>query len=392
MTADEARSAAPPDAAGNPPAPDATSLPGPARDRRLRVGILHVGRSDSGVRRYGLILAAETARRPMLRVTAVDAGVLEDRAGGLARHGRELAECDVVHLQWNKQGWSGGPRAIERLMDFRRTWRGPLVVTLHDVLERRGLRGRWLDTEMLGLRVVGRTATRMVVHSEAEVGRLRGFVPLDRVRVIPHFVEERRLAFSPAEARAKLDVEGRRIVTLLGFIYGRKGHQPMVEAIRGLHEDVLVVFAGGPIAGRTAFVDLLRERARDLGAGPGRLCITGWLTEEELETWIAATHLAVAPFKRLSASGSLSTWIAAGKPILTSDLPGFREYNARVPGALRLLESLAPGPLASGINAQLDADLPDVDPLVVALREQLTVPRTVDEYVEIYREAIRDAG
>jgi glycosyltransferase involved in cell wall biosynthesis len=359
--------------------------------RPLRVGFLHVGRPESGVRRYGRILSEEAARRDDLTTLDVDAGLLEGRTGGLHIRGRELADVDVVHMQWNRRGWGKGPRSTQRFIDFRRKSRRPLVVTLHDVFPREGLRERWLAAEVIALRVVSRSASRIVVHSEEEIGRLEGIVPTSRVRVVPHFVEERRLELGYAAAREKLGVEGRRVVTLLGFIYGRKGHKILVEAIPELAPDVQVVYAGGPVAHKVKILESVERRKLELGLGD-RLTITGYLSEEDLETWIAATDLAVLPFRDLSASGSLSTWIAAGKPILASDLPGFREYDARVPGALHLFSPIETGPLAQAISERLASDLPEVDPKVVALGADLTVAKTVERYVAIYRDAVGDSG
>jgi glycosyltransferase involved in cell wall biosynthesis len=363
----------------------------PTTIQPLRVGFLHVGRPESGVRRYGRILAEEAARRPDLVTTDVDAGLLEGRAGGLHDRGRALSDVDVVHMQWNRRGWGKGPRSAQRFLDFRRKNRRPLIVSLHDVFPREGLRERWLAAEVLALRLVGRSASRIVVHSEEEIGRLEGIVPTSRVRVIPHFVEEREFALTRAAAREQLGVEGKRVVTLLGFIYGRKGHKILVEAIPALAPDVQVVYAGGPIAHKEKVLQSVERRKMELDLGE-RLRITGYLSEEDLEAWVAATDLAVLPFKDISASGSLSTWIAAGKPILASDLPGFREYDTRVPGSLSLFSPIESEALAQAISAQLATDLPEIDPKVVALREDLTVAKSVDRYVAIYREALREAG
>jgi glycosyltransferase involved in cell wall biosynthesis len=353
----------------------------------ITIGVLHVGRPESGVRRYARIVTDAIATQPGVRVVEADAGLLEGRRGGLGARGRVFTDAgaDVVQMQWNRRGWGKGPRSAWRFIDFRRAWQGPLVVTLHDVFDRAGLRRRWLEPEVWSLRWLGRSADRLIVHSEAEVERLEGIVPAAKLRVIPHFVEQRVLPLTPEEARARLGVEGRRVVTLLGFIYGRKGHKPTVEAIPSLPDDVLVVYAGGPVAGRRHVLQTVEERVTELGIAD-RLRVTGYLSEEDMEAWIAATHLAILPFRDLSASGSLSTWIAAGKPLLVSDLPGFREYDARVPGSLRIVSDLSAEGLASAIRAALDGDLPEVDPRVVALREQLTTDRTAERYLAVDRE------
>jgi glycosyltransferase involved in cell wall biosynthesis len=272
-------------------------------------------------------------------------------------------------------------------MRFRRAYRGALVVTLHDVFGREGVRQRWLEPDAWGLRWLGRTADRLVVHSQIEVERLRGIVPLERLRVIPHFVERRTLSRTADEARASLGLSDRRIVTLLGFVYGRKGHRYAVEAVPYLPDDVILVYAGGPVAGRSFVHDLALRKATELELGD-RFRITGYLSDEELETWIAATHLAILPFTDLSASGSLSSWIAAGKPMLASDLPGFREYARRVPGALVLFGPPEPVPLATAINELLAAPLPERDERVVELGQQLSMERTVERYLDVAQEAV----
>jgi glycosyltransferase involved in cell wall biosynthesis len=352
-----------------------------------RIGFLHLGRPESGVRRYGQLIADEAADREGLTVLQADAGRIDEQAEALADVGRQLGDAQVVLLQWNRRGWGSRGRSLARLMRFRREYRGALVATLHDVFDRRGVRQRWLDPDAWGLRSLGRTADRLVVHSQVEVERLRGVVPPERLRVVPHFVERRTPVLSPEEARARLGLADRRIVTLLGFVYGRKGHRYAVEAVPYLPEDVVMVYAGGPVAGRSYVHDLALSKASELGLGE-RFRITGYLSDEELETWIAATHLAILPFTDLSASGSLSSWIAAGKPMLASDLPGFREYARRVPGALTLFGPPEPVPLAKAIGELLASPLPDRDERVLELGRELSMERTVERYLDVAQEAL----
>jgi glycosyltransferase involved in cell wall biosynthesis len=361
-------------------------LPSPAAPP-LRLGFLHVGRPESGVRRYGQLIADAARQRPHIEVVDVDAGRLDERTGHLPSLGRELAAADAVVLQWSRRGWGGQGRSLIRLLRFRRAYRGPLVATLHDVFDREGLRERWIDPDAWSLRWLGRTADRLIVHSRVELERLAGIVPQRVLRVVPHFVEARQLPLEGEAARARLGLSGRRVVTLLGFVYGRKGHRYALEALPELPEDVVMVYAGGPVAGRSYVHDLAVRTAAELRLGE-RFRITGYLSEEDLETWMAATHLAILPFTDLSASGSLSSWIAAGKPMLATDLPGFREYDERVPGSLRFFWPPEPGPLARAIAAALAEPPADPDPRVLALRGELGMARTLERYLDVVHEAI----
>lgn len=351
------------------------------------LGFLHLGRPESGVRRYGQLIADEARTRPGLTIHEAEAGRVDERSDHLMSVARELGDAEVVVMQWNRRGWGKHGRSLPRLLRFRRAWRGALLVTLHDIFDRRSIRERYLQPDAWSLRWLGRTADRIVVHSQIEVERLRGIIPIDRIRVIPHFVEQRQLPLSPEEARAKLGLSDRRIVTLLGFVYGRKGHRYAVQAVPFMPDDAVMVYAGGPVAGRTYVYDLAMAKAEELGLGD-RFRITGYLSEEELETWMAATHLAILPFTDLSASGSLSSWISAGKPMLVSDLRGFREYAERAPGALDFFSPTEPRPLGSAISRLLSGPLADPDPAVLRLAQELSMERTVDRYLAVAREAL----
>ena len=351
------------------------------------LGFLHLGRTESGVRRYGQLIADEARSRPGLAIQEVEAGRVDQRSDLLAEVATELSGSQVVILQWNRRGWGKHGRSLPRLMRFRRAYRGALIVTLHDVFDRTGVRQRYLQPDVWSLRWLGRTADFIVVHSQIEVERLRGIIPVDRIRVIPHFVERRTLPLTPEQARARLGLSDRRVVTLLGFVYGRKGHRYAVDAVPYLPDDVVMVYAGGPVAGRSYVYDLAMSKAADLGLGD-RFRITGYLSEEELETWIAATNLAILPFTDLSASGTLSSWISAGKPMLASDLPGVREYARRVPGALNFFGPTEAWPLGAAINELMAGPLADPDEGVLKLGQELSMERTVERYLQVAREAL----
>jgi hypothetical protein len=103
---------------------------------------------------------------------------------------------------------------------------------------------------------------------------------------------------------------------------------------------------------------------------------------------MAATDLAILPFTDLSASGSLSSWIAVGKPMLVTDLPGFREYERRVPGSLHFFAPAEPIALAAAAERLLADPPPDPDPAVLRLRDELSMPRTVERYLEVVEEGL----
>ncbi len=353
---------------------------------RLRVGFLHVGRERSGLRRYGAILAAEAARRPDLEVVESDIGDRGAPFSDLRRAARRLHDVDVVHVQWKVADWNPRLGGLPRLEVALRSMGRPTVFTLHDVYAPENRWQRTISPEALGLRRLGRAASSVVVHSEEERARLAGRVPVGKVEVVPHFVETRAELPDRAESRRQLGLTDRRVITLLGHVIKRRGHRLVIEALRELPEDVYALFVGAPLSGREYMVDQFKEYAAKNGV-EDRVRFMGFIPESELEQVLAATDVSLSPYRSMSASGALATLISAGRPIVTSDLPQFRELGAMEPGALHTFTPYQAATLAAAIEAALAVATDEPDPHVVALARRLSTARVVDRYVGLYRAA-----
>lgn len=369
----------------------------------MTIGYVHVGAPEHGVSRYGRLLAAEARKRRDLQV--IECEVLltgEPRADRqrAADAGRQLSRADVIHLQYNNQltgsVWGSRWRQLIHLRAFAHAARVPIVATLHDVYavpparrlswlrhpREQFRKTRRVAPQVWTLRWLQRRASRVLVCSDEERTRVGRRVH----RVIPLFVEERDLR-PESSAKAALGLSGRRVVTLLGYIHRRKGHDLIVDALAALPEDLVIVFAGTSPEPDSPFVRSLLASARANGVAK-RLRITGFLPDDELDRYLAATDLAVCPFRRLSASGSLSTWISALRPILASDLPQIAEYNAAEPGAIRTFRPYTVSALAEAICAALEAGPEDTRDPLVRLRARLLLPAVFDQHLEVYRELL----
>ena len=367
----------------------------------MRIGFLHVGPPEGGVCRYGLMLAAEAKRRSALQVEEAFVGEAADVTTdplAIRDAARRLSSADVVHLQYSRHAW--GTRG-SWLREFLEHCRCPIVATFHDVYVRRPrssgpaprrwasefvgriTRDRYADNRRAAQRLLDKAAV-VLVSSHEEAQRLAALRPTNAVRVLPHFVERRSLATSREAARKMLDLDDRRVVTLLGFIHGRKGHRMALDALARLPKDVVLIFAGRAPEGGEAFVDELLQQSRRLDVAD-RLHVTGYLDDDELDKYLVATDLAICPFEQLSASGSLSTWIAAGRPILAADLPQFDDYNRLEPGAVRTFAPYDADALAGAIHVALGRGDDSTPPAIVALQERLSMPSVFDRHLDLYR-------
>lgn len=352
----------------------------------LRVGYLHIGRERSGLRRYGRILADEAKTRPDLRVVERDAGGRSSSWRDLRTAARDLRDVDVIHIQWKAADWDPRLGGMPRLELLVRTAERPLVVTMHDVFVPSSGWRRRFSTTALGTRRLGHAASSLVVHSEDERRRLRGLVRSARLEVIPHFVEVRGALPDRARSRSDFGIEGQRVITLLGYLTRRRGHRLVLDALAMLPPDVVAIFAGSTIDGRDHVAVELADHAASLGVAD-RVRFLGYVPDDELEAVLVATDVALCPFRTMSASGALATWISVGRPIVTSDLAPFAELGALAPGALHPFAPYEPAALAAAIGATLELATPAPDPRVQSLARRLAVPRIMDRYVGLYRAA-----
>lgn len=409
----------------------------------MQIGYLHVGDEAHGVVRYGRLL--EQAARRHLEDEVISRRVMLDADGGtsLVEAVRDLRSADVVHVQYNPRIWGEPHRAPWTVYRFADAMEAPWIVTLHDVRDgygpsailqrlwgqratgpaQNGARegeeesetsavrrtavqmssatqglvrsawkaGRFLVQEVgnaLATLVATRSADRVLVCTHEEARRAESIAGDTPVSVVPHFVEERPHHPGRSAARHELGLDGCRVVGILGYIHRRKGHDFLVEALPHLPKDIVAVFVGRPGRDSPGFAEHLRSRARALGVDD-RVRITGYVDEATLDQYLAATDLALCPFREASASGSLSTWIASETPILASDLPLFDEYEAIVPGSVAVAPSLSPKPLARAIQAALTRPPSAVRPRLRRLRRTLTLDRVIHEHRHVYRLAAR---
>lgn len=213
--------------------------------------------------------------------------------------------------------------------------------------------------EAAQLAALARVATGFVVSNEIEGARLRAHGLGLPIGAISHFIEVRRGLRPRDEAKAALGLSGRRVTTLLGYVFPNKGHDRALEALRLLPDDVTLMFAGGAVESNQGHLDALLARAQALGCAD-RLRVTGWLEDEAMDLVISATDVAVCPFHSVSASGSLSTWIAGGAPIVASDLPLLRAYADEFGPAIRLVDTASADRLAAALEAAFATPAGDI--------------------------------
>jgi glycosyltransferase involved in cell wall biosynthesis len=257
----------------------------------------------------------------------------------MLRYRRHARDADVVHFQWLPvQGVDG------HLLPRGR----PLVLTSHDVLPREPRPG-----QLAAQRRLYDSFDAIVVHSEHGRSRLVDELGVEsgRVHVIPHGVfthlapggsaspEEThevstKTGDSRARARRKASSSRARegwvgssfennnpVVLMFGLMRPYKGIDVLLKAWRGVHGQAPVEDAELWIAGLPK-MDISALRS----AAPANVTFDPhFVTDDELPAYFERADLVVLPYLEADQSGVLFTALAFGKPLLLSDVGGFRE-------------------------------------------------------------------
>jgi len=233
---------------------------------------------------------------------------------------------------------------------------------------------------------------RRIAWRIAVTGAIRGDlvdwgVPDDRCRTVHSAVEPDRLrdavnSADAAEVRDDLDVPPDAPVLLTTAALDRqKGIEVLIEAVvrvrREIPEIRALVVGDGPERTRLAAqVDAAGEAVRLLG------------TRDDVPALLAAADVCVVPsLEHEGSSAALKEPLAAGRPLIASDLPGIREV---VGDAARLVPAGDPAALAEAIVGLLRD--PELRARLVAAGfarvERFRPERMVDDVLAVYAEAL----
>jgi glycosyltransferase involved in cell wall biosynthesis len=256
------------------------------------------------------------ARRPRLRRMLK----LAEHVPDTLRLRRRAGEADLLHWQWL---WLEA--VSTRLLPRDR----PQVLTMHNVI-RRGRPGRELADRM----------DAVIVHTRHGAELLGGG---PRVHVIPHGAFE-HLTNQPDERPLppELAAVERPVVLCFGVIRPYKGVDVLVDAFRSIEDAELWV------VGRPLGVSL-----RELDAPANVRFVSRYVSDAELPAYFRRADLLVLPYRSVDVSGVLFAGLAFAKPMVLSDVGGFREL-VEEHGAGRLVPPGDAAALADAIRELLD--------------------------------------
>ena len=291
--------------------------------------------------------AIRSARRAVTRVAAITLTVrAQVRAARVVDPG-----ADVYH----GMAYMGIPIAL----DLGRRRHVPVVYDARDIyLEARNL----ARLPGLARRLVARTergwarrSSRVITVNDAYAE-----VMADRLRVPrPLVVMNCSLRYHPRDPRERRfhDRFGlapdRDVVLYHGGLFPERGIEQLIIAIADVPRAELVLMGYGALE-----ADLPRLIAASPAAG--RIHVMRAVSPEQLHDWVAAADIAAMPIQastlnhRLTTPNKLFEAMAAGVPVVASDLPGMAAI-VRETGCGELCDPSEPASIAAAIRAVLEA-------------------------------------
>jgi len=254
-------------------------------------------------------------------------------------------EYDVVHLQWipadDKQ--TVMMRLLRRACDLSGCL---LTLSVHNAVPH--------DTEDANLRTIGsnlRLAHLLIFHSEnvqkqaearLDAQNPSAMIPCPHVSVgdLP----------SKKEARARLREGNGPVVLLFGLIRPYKGLDLLHEAwpeVRNAYPDARLWVVGKPEG------DIAEEHVKQIAVLPGVKLTDRYVTWREMLDFMAATDVAVFPYRDASQSGALMTAVSCGRPVVITPVEGLIEQTADLTSS-SMAEDISGPALAAALNDALE--------------------------------------
>jgi glycosyltransferase-like protein len=215
-----------------------------------------------------------------------------------------------------------------------------------------------------------------------------------RAGVVPNGVDVDRYARGvpqrAAELRASVGAAERPLLLAVGGLEPRKGSDNLVRALAVLRrsglDPVLAVVGGHSFQDYRAYSDAVRAELPSLGLELGRDVVeVGTVPDEDMPSWYLAADALAFPSVKEGFGLAVLEAMSAGVPVVTSDLPVFREYL--VPGRDALLVPVGDVDALAGALLAVLTEEPLRASLVAAGRDlvqRFTWTETARRHLEVY--------
>jgi glycosyltransferase involved in cell wall biosynthesis len=269
----------------------------------------------------------------------------------------------------------------------------PVVTTVHEPRKTVVANGRiglyytrLLDTVVFGV------SDLIIVHTKESKQLMQTVygVSASKLRVVAHGSYQTPVFLDKAECKRRLDLDGKTIITILGFVTPKKGHDLVIPLLPKFPPNVHLVIAGGPQNSQDEQYLVKLKKLAEENHCAERVTFTGYLPD--FATVLNATDIALLPYRYVTDSGVLHLIAAYGVPMIASDLEAFREIHDEY-GCLLLFKSEDPQDLLAKLQ-QLLLDQSQKDMLktkCLAMWNATNWRSVAQKHLELYREVLSES-
>lgn len=233
-------------------------------------------------------------------------------------------QSDIVHLQ--EPIWTFSSLIYFQLSLAKKA---KIVTTVHEVYQD-DERKNWLLKIYRNFceYLIVKCSDSIIVHNQDIVNYFHK-KGAKNVFFIPHGAPSNPIILNKDESKSKFGLEGKKVITIFGFINPRKDYDTILQILPELGSDVILLIAGGLFEPCSKDQKLCYEKLIHEENTTKRVKVTGYLDEADLATAICASDVMLLPYRHEVQSGVLNLVLAYNKPSITSDLPYFREIQEK---------------------------------------------------------------
>ena len=302
-------------------------------DAHIEVNLVTSMDKQCGIATYSIYLAQELEKSSKVYVTSLT------NKKALNPYFKVLGflvgrNQDIVHVQFEYGIFSSLKLGKKSLTAFSALFfylglamgNRRVVTTIHEPRKTVIASGRSgvLYTRLLD-KLIFAVSEMLVVHTKESKRLLQTVYGVNpsKIQIIPHGSYEQPIFLDKGAAKEKLGLQQKTVVTILGFVTAKKGHDIVIPLLPKISKDIQLVIAGGPQNVQDEkYIAHLKKLADQYGVSD-RVTFTGYI--EDLTIILNASDVALLPYRYVTESGILRLLIAYKVPTLTSDLAAFKE-------------------------------------------------------------------
>ena len=227
-----------------------------------------------------------------------------------------------------------------------------IIATIHEIAPISN--GRFLrrNITLLTNRLIYETSKKILVHTRSNRALLieRYRVNSSKILIMPHGSYEHPIFLNKEACKKTLNLVGKKIISIFGFISEHKGHDLVIKILPFLSSEYHLLIAGSPrVQSDEAYYRLLKKMTYDLNV-ENRVHFIDYVAEQDFPIVLNASDLAILPYRSVTQSGILHILMAYRLPTIASNLDAFEEINAQY-HCLSLFANNDPKDLYAKINA-----------------------------------------